>query len=97
MGTQGCYNSCPPAPFVGNNPGHQTAPFPPPDGRIEDTGPLTKKRMETIDDEMLGHTTSFIKRAHESGKPFFVWANTTHMHFRCDIACFWGQGYGVHP
>ncbi|GBF97564.1 arylsulfatase [Raphidocelis subcapitata] len=52
------------------------------DGRIEDTGPLTKKRMETIDDEVLEKATAFIKKANDSGTPFFVWFNTTHMHFR---------------
>ena len=50
--------------------------------RIEDTGPLTKKRMETIDDEVLEHTLDFIDRQHSSSTPFFVWFNTTHMHFR---------------
>jgi arylsulfatase A-like enzyme len=50
--------------------------------RIEDTGPLTKKRMETIDDEVLEHTIDFIDRQQESGTPFFIWFNTTHMHFR---------------
>lgn len=52
------------------------------DGRIEDTGPLTKKRMETIDDEVLEKAEAFIRRANEAGTPFFVWFNTTHMHFR---------------
>jgi arylsulfatase A-like enzyme len=50
--------------------------------RIEDTGPLTKKRMETIDDEVLGHGLDFIERQHASDTPFFVWFNTTHMHLR---------------
>ena len=50
--------------------------------KIENTGPLTKKRMETIDDEIVAGANDFIKRAHKDGKPFFVWANTTHMHFR---------------
>ena len=49
--------------------------------RIEDTGPLTKKRMETIDDEVLEHGLDFIDRQHAAGSPFFVWFNTTHMHF----------------
>jgi arylsulfatase len=49
---------------------------------IEDTGPLTKKRMETIDDEIVPEAKRFIRDAHEAGKPFFVWLNTTHMHFR---------------
>jgi arylsulfatase A-like enzyme len=48
--------------------------------KIEDTGPLTKKRMETIDDETSAAARDFIKRQHEAGKPFFVWMNTTHMH-----------------
>jgi arylsulfatase len=50
--------------------------------RIEDTGPLTRKRMETIDDEILVHGLDFIERQHSAGAPFFVWFNTTHMHFR---------------
>jgi arylsulfatase A-like enzyme len=50
--------------------------------RIEDTGPLTKKRMETIDDEVLGHTVDFLERQAASDTPFFCWFNTTHMHFR---------------
>jgi arylsulfatase len=49
-------------------------------GTIEDTGPLTKKRMETIDMEVMDLTLDFIDRAHESEKPFFVWFNTTRMH-----------------
>ncbi len=52
------------------------------DGRIEDTGPLTKKRMETCDDEFLDAARDFIERAHAADTPFFVWFNTTHMHFR---------------
>jgi arylsulfatase len=50
--------------------------------RIEDTGPLTSTRMATIDDEVVGHATDFIRRQHDAGTPFFVWLNTTHMHFR---------------
>jgi arylsulfatase len=49
---------------------------------IENTGPLTKKRMETIDDETGAAARDFIDRAHKDDKPFFVWFNTTHMHFR---------------
>ena len=52
------------------------------DGRIEDTGPLTKKRMQTVDEEFLAAAKDFIKRQHQDDKPFFVWFNTTHMHFR---------------
>jgi arylsulfatase A-like enzyme len=50
--------------------------------KIEDTGPLTKKRMETCDDEFVGAAKDWIKRQHAAGKPFFCWVNTTHMHFR---------------
>ncbi len=50
------------------------------DGRIEDTGPLDKKRMETIDDEVTERAQQFIRQAHDDGKPFFVWWNATKMH-----------------
>ncbi|NND58623.1 MAG: arylsulfatase [Xanthomonadales bacterium] len=52
------------------------------DGRIEDTGALTRKRMETVDAEFLAASLDFIDRAHTAKKPFFVWFNATHMHFR---------------
>jgi arylsulfatase len=48
--------------------------------KIEDTGPLTVKRMETIDTEVLDHAKTFIDKAAKSEKPFFVWFNTTRMH-----------------
>src|SRR5262245_57479039 len=50
--------------------------------RIENTGPLTKKRMETVDEEFLAAAKTFVKKQHEAGTPFFLWFNTTHMHFR---------------
>jgi arylsulfatase A-like enzyme len=50
--------------------------------RIENTGPLTKKRMETCDAEFVAAAKDFVKRAHEDDQPFFVWLNTTWMHFR---------------
>lgn len=53
--------------------------------RIEDTGPLTKKRMETIDDESVAAAKKFIKETVESGEPFFVWWNGTRMHFRTHV------------
>ena len=49
-------------------------------GKIEDTGPLTKKRMETIDEEVLALSKRFITDAAKAKKPFFVWFNTTRMH-----------------
>lgn len=52
------------------------------DGRIDDTGALTRKRMETVDAEFLGGAMKFIDTAHKDDKPFFVWFNTTGMHFR---------------
>ena len=55
------------------------------DGRIEDTGPLTKKRMETVDDETTAAALDFIDSAHSAGTPFFVWWNGTHMHFRTHV------------
>ncbi len=50
------------------------------DGKIEDTGPLTKKRMETIDGESLAMGLDFLDRAHKAKKPFFMWFNSTRMH-----------------
>jgi arylsulfatase A-like enzyme len=58
-----------------------------PDGtqRVEDTGPLTKKRMETVDDETSDAAIRFIRDAHAAGRPFFVWWNGTRMHFRTHV------------
>jgi arylsulfatase len=50
--------------------------------KIENTGPLTKKRMETCDTEFVAAAKDFVTRAHEDDQPFFVWLNTTWMHFR---------------
>jgi arylsulfatase len=55
------------------------------DGKIEDTGPLTKKRMEIVDDETSEAAIEFIKKAVEAEKPFFVWWNGTRMHFRTHV------------
>ncbi len=55
------------------------------DGRIEDTGPLTKKRMETIDDETIEAAKKFITAAVKAKKSFFVWWNGTRMHFRTHV------------
>jgi arylsulfatase len=49
---------------------------------IKDTGPLTKKRMETIDDDIADRSVDYLKRQHAAGKPVFLWVNFTHMHFR---------------
>ena len=55
------------------------------DGKIKDTGPLTKKRMETVDDETIAAAKAFITKTVQSGKPFFVWWNGTRMHFRTHV------------
>jgi arylsulfatase len=52
------------------------------DGRIEDTGPLTRKRMETADEEFVAAARKFVEKSVKAKKPFFVWVNTTGMHFR---------------
>ncbi|MEE8549667.1 MAG: sulfatase-like hydrolase/transferase, partial [Gemmatimonadota bacterium] len=54
-------------------------------GRIEDTGPLTKKRMETCDDEFRDAALDFIDRKTSEGTPWFLWFNTTHMHLRTRV------------
>jgi arylsulfatase len=53
--------------------------------RIEDTGPLTRERMKTVDEEILPEALRFMGDAKENDTPFFVWFNTTHMHFRTHI------------
>jgi arylsulfatase A-like enzyme len=64
---------------------------------IEDTGPLTKKRMETVDDDITERTKQFIRDAHESDEPFFVWWNSTKMHvwtrIKPEIEGISGQGF----
>lgn len=67
------------------------------DGRITDTGPLTKKRMETIDDDVTDRAEAFIRRAHSDDKPFFVWWNATRMHLwtrlKAESEGLSGQGF----
>jgi arylsulfatase len=53
--------------------------------KIEDTGPLTKKRMETVDDETSDTAIAFIRKQQEAGRPWFVWWNGTRMHFRTHV------------
>jgi arylsulfatase len=55
------------------------------DGKVEDTGPLTKKRMETIDDETSAACMDYIERQAKASKPFFCWMNSTRMHFRTHV------------
>jgi arylsulfatase A-like enzyme len=53
--------------------------------KIEDTGALTKKRMETVDDETVARALEFIKEQNAAGKPWFVWWSGTRMHFRTHV------------
>ncbi|ARN76478.1 arylsulfatase [Oceanicoccus sagamiensis] len=55
------------------------------DGKIEDTGPLTKKRMETVDDETIAATIKFMDKAAKAKKPFYIWWSGTRMHFRTHV------------
>lgn len=55
------------------------------DGKIEDTGPLTRKRMETVDEETLEAAIQFMEKSVKAKKPFFVWWNATRMHFRTHV------------
>jgi arylsulfatase len=66
---------------------------------IEDTGPLTKKRMETVDDEITDEALKFIDDAHKADKPFFVWWNSTRMHIwtRLKKESEDKTGLGVYP
>ncbi|MBW8640034.1 arylsulfatase [Hoeflea sp. WL0058] len=68
------------------------------DGDIEDTGPLTRKRMETVDQETTAAALDFIDRAHAQGKPFFVWWNSTRMHIFTHLPPEWDgkTGYGIY-
>jgi arylsulfatase A-like enzyme len=68
------------------------------DGRVEDTGPLTKKRMETIDEEVNSKAMAFVEQAHKAGKPFFLWWNSTRMHIWTHLKkdSVGKTGYGVY-
>ncbi len=59
------------------------------DGKVEDTGPLTIKRMETVDDEFLAASLDFIDHNHEAGKPWFTWFNSSRMHYWTHIQKKW--------
>ena len=56
------------------------------DGRVTDTGPLTKKRMETFDEEVNAKAMDFMERTVKEGKPFFLWWNSTKMHIFTHLA-----------
>jgi arylsulfatase A-like enzyme len=67
--------------------------------RIEDTGPLTQARMETVDGEIIAAERQFVDRAVKDGKPFFVWLNTTRMHVWTRLAksAQGRTGIGLYP
>jgi arylsulfatase len=67
--------------------------------KCEDTGPLTKKRMETVDEEFLNASLDFIDRAHRDQKPFFVWFNSSRMHIwtRLKAESEGKTGLGIYP
>jgi len=67
--------------------------------KCEDTGPLTRKRMETVDEEFLKASMDFIDRAHKDKKPFFVWFNTSRMHIWTHLkkSSEGKTGLGVYP
>jgi arylsulfatase A-like enzyme len=69
------------------------------DGRIEDTGPLTRERMETVDQEFHAAAMDFIDRAHAADRPFFVWYNATRMHVwtRLKEESVGRTGIGLYP
>ncbi len=62
---------------------------------IKDSGPLTRKRMETIEDDLLAHSLDFIDRAHKAGKPFLLWHNTTRMHVWTRLSERWRDKTGL--
>ena len=69
------------------------------DGKIEDTGPLSKKRMETVEEELLGKSLDFMDRSVKAGKPFFLWHNTTRMHNWTHLTDTYANktGLGLYP
>ena len=69
------------------------------DGRVEDTGPLTKKRMETVDEEVTASALKFMDEARKEDKPFFLWWNSTRMHVwtRLKAESEGVTGLGIYP
>ncbi|MBK9520733.1 MAG: arylsulfatase [Rhodocyclaceae bacterium] len=68
------------------------------DGGCKDTGPMTRKRMETADDEFVGRSLQFMEKAVKQGKPFFTWVNTSRMHVWTRLSPKWEgkTGYGIY-
>lgn len=65
------------------------------DGKIEDTGPLTRKRMETADQEFVDAAVDFMDRASKADKPFFLWWNSTRMHIWTHLSPEWKGKTGL--
>jgi arylsulfatase A-like enzyme len=66
--------------------------------KCEDTGPLTRKRMETVEEDLLQASLDFMDKSAKSGKPFFLWHNTTRMHVWTHLSPQWENksGYGLY-
>jgi arylsulfatase A-like enzyme len=66
--------------------------------KCEDTGPLTRKRMETVEEDLLQVSLDFMDKSVKSGKPFFIWHNTTRMHVWTRLSPQWENksGYGLY-
>ena len=69
------------------------------DGKIEDTGPMTRKRMETADEDFVASTLDFMEKSVEADKPFFIWFSATRMHVwtRLKPESVGTTGYGLYP
>ena len=64
--------------------------------KVEDKGPFGRERQRTLDSEILIESKRFITDAAKAGKPFFVWHNTTRMHYRTNLSPGGKSGYGVY-
>jgi len=65
---------------------------------IKDTGPITRKRMETVEEELVARSVDFMERSVKGGKPFFIWHNTSRMHVFTRLSPKWANssGYGLY-
>jgi len=66
--------------------------------KVKDTGPLTRKRMETVEEDLLQRSLEFIEKCHAEGKPFFLWHNSTRNHVWIRLSEKWKDksGYGIY-
>jgi arylsulfatase A-like enzyme len=66
--------------------------------KCEDNGPLTRKRMETVEEDLLQVSLDFMDKSSKSGQPFFLWHNTTRMHVWTRLSPRWENksGYGLY-